>query len=115
MAISADNLAIVLSHLIDNAERHRATRIDIVAERKDSVLIIRFSDDGDGIDPDIRDHVFEPFYTTARISGGTGMGLAIARTMLRAHGGGIALADAERGTSFELDLPRAGAFAGRGS
>ena len=112
VAISADNLAIVLSHLIDNSERHGASRIDIVAEQRDGALAIRFGDDGDGINPDIRDHVFEPFYTTARASGGTGMGLAIARTMLRAHGGSIALGDAEHGASFAIDLPRAGTSSG---
>ncbi|MEM9107502.1 MAG: HAMP domain-containing sensor histidine kinase, partial [Pseudomonadota bacterium] len=86
VAISADNLAIVLTHLIDNAERHGASRVDIVAHRNGSILTIRFRDDGTGISPEISDDIFEPFYTTARASGGTGMGLAISRTLLRAHG-----------------------------
>lgn len=105
VAISSDNLAIVLSHLVDNSERHGSTRVDIVARRDGPTFTLRFQDDGSGIGADIRKDIFEPFYTTARAAGGTGMGLAIARTMLRAHGGSIVLGDAENGASFVIELP----------
>ena len=49
--------------------------------------------------------VFEPFFTTRRETGGTGMGLQIVRSMLEAHGGRIALLPSEAGASFELIVP----------
>lgn len=63
------------------------------------------SDDGPGIPPSIRDHIFEPFYTT-KGKAGTGMGLAIVYGAVRANGGGLRLDTEEgRGTSFEIYLP----------
>jgi signal transduction histidine kinase len=105
VAISEENLVIVLSHLADNAARHGARGVDMDAQRDGDLLHIGFADDGDGIDPAIRDRIFEPFYTTGRGSGGTGMGLAIARTMLEAHGGSIRLGRTDPGAAFDITLP----------
>ena len=54
-------------------------------------------DDGPGISPGNRPHVFDPFFTTRRESGGTGMGLAIVASLLAAHGGSIALVSPPEG------------------
>ena len=54
---------------------------------------IRVSDDGPGISSGNKAQVFEPFFTTRRDSGGTGMGLAIVQTLLLAHGARITLED----------------------
>ena len=106
LGISAENLRIVLSHLADNALRHGATRLSIDAEREGEFVQLDIRDDGQGISPNNRARIFDSFFTTRRDSGGTGMGLAIVRAMLEAHGGAISLVDSERGAHFRLMLPR---------
>jgi two-component system OmpR family sensor kinase len=66
--------------------------------------ILRVSDNEPGISSGNLERVFEPFFTTARERGGTGMGLAIARSPLRAYGGKIEV-QAGVGATFELRLP----------
>jgi signal transduction histidine kinase len=105
VALSMEAFAIVLGHLADNSAQHGAGRLDLSASRVGNGLRIVVADDGKGISPGNRDKVFEPFFTTRRESGGTGMGLGIAKSMLEAHGGRIALLPAERGASFELIVP----------
>jgi signal transduction histidine kinase len=68
-------------------------------------MLITVADDGEGVSPNNRSQIFDSFFTTRRDSGGTGMGLAIVRAMLDAHGGAIRLTEAERGTAFELTIP----------
>ena len=60
------------------------------------------ADDGPGISPGNRAHVFEPFFTTRRDSGGTGMGLTIAANLLAAHGCTIRLCETGPGAAFEI-------------
>jgi signal transduction histidine kinase len=105
--ISEENAAIILSNLADNAMRHRSTRIDIFAIRKGNLLLVKFSDNGEGVSANNRAHIFDSFFTTRRESGGTGMGLAIVRAMLDAHGGTIRLLDSDQGTAFQLAIPLA--------
>jgi signal transduction histidine kinase len=63
------------------------------------------SDDGPGISEANRAHVFDPFFTTHRDHGGTGMGLTIARALLHSHGGTIELLPSEKGARFRLTIP----------
>jgi signal transduction histidine kinase len=105
--MSEENLAIVLSNLIDNAMRHGATRIDLVAARQESMLIVTATDNGEGVSPNNRSRIFDSFFTTRRDTGGTGMGLAIVRAMLDAHGGAIRLLASDRGAAFEISIPLA--------
>ncbi len=107
VAISAENAQIVFGHLIDNAGRHGATRVRIETRREGELLCVKLSDDGAGISSGNRERVFDPFFTTRRAQGGTGMGLGIVRALLRAHGGDIALGECEAGASFVLTLPAA--------
>lgn len=101
----ADDLRIVLSHLADNAVHHGATTlgIHVIRQRGHVELVVR--DDGTGISPNNRARIFDSFFTTRRESGGTGMGLAIVRAMLQAHGGGIELVEADRGAAFCISMP----------
>jgi signal transduction histidine kinase len=62
-------------------------------------------DSGIGLDPDVRDKIFDPFYTTK--PGGMGMGLSISRSILEAHGGRLwATAKDGPGALFHFTLPR---------
>jgi signal transduction histidine kinase len=51
--------------------------------------------------------MFEPFFTSRRADGGTGLGLPIARSLLAASGATIAAARSDKGARFELSLPKA--------
>lgn len=105
VALSMEAMAIILGHLADNSLQHGAKRLDLSAARVGSSLRIVVSDDGRGISAGNRDKVFEPFFTTRRETGGTGMGLGIVRSMIEAHGGRIALVPSSGGASFELVVP----------
>lgn len=105
VAISPENLRIVLSHLADNASRHGAGRFIVDAQWDGGMLRLDIRDDGQGISPNNRAQIFDSFFTTRRDSGGTGMGLAIVQAMLTAHGGSIALVESEQGARFVMRLP----------
>jgi signal transduction histidine kinase len=107
MRISEENAAIILSNLADNAVRHGSTTLDLSATRQGHLLSVKVSDNGEGVSPNNRTQIFDSFFTTRRESGGTGMGLAIVRAMLDAHGGAVRLLDSEQGTAFELTIPLA--------
>ena len=95
----------IFGQLIRNASEHRATVVMVDATPDGETLVVRVADNGSGISPGNRDRVFEPFFTTRRESGGTGMGLQIVRSMLAAHGGSIRLLPTELGAAFELRVP----------
>jgi two-component system sensor histidine kinase FlrB len=61
------------------------------------------SDDGPGVPEALRERIFEPFFTTR--ARGNGIGLAIVRSVVEAHRGGVSLADSARGATFVIDLP----------
>lgn len=82
-------------------------RVATFAEGSDWV-IIDVTDSGDGIPDHVRDHIFEPFYTTKPRSEGTGMGLAVSRRIVTSHGGTLSLAgERGRGAVFRIRLPAA--------
>jgi signal transduction histidine kinase len=68
---------------------------------------VRIHDNGEGIDPALRDRIWNPFYTSKEH--GTGLGLPITKRIVEAHGGEIELASSpESGTEFVLTFPKAG-------
>ena len=85
--------------------------LEISARREEDLLRIKVADNGEGVSPNNRSQIFDSFFTTRREKGGTGMGLAIVRAMLDAHGGAIRLLDSKPGTAFELTIPVADAAA----
>ena len=101
----------MLFNLIQNAIRHTPADGSVVvrAAPAGDAVEIEVADTGDGIAADDRDRVFEPFFRggtqAARPSDGAGLGLAISRAIVEAHGGRIWLADAPRGTSVRFSLP----------
>jgi signal transduction histidine kinase len=71
-------------------------------------VLLRISDNGEGMDEHTRQHAFEPFYTTKAVGDGTGLGLATVHGIVSQAGGYIRLqTELRRGTTFELLLPRA--------
>ena len=92
-----------LANLIGNAVAYGGTaRVTLLGEgRPGSGVVVQVEDSGPGIPPDELDRVFEPFHRVEgsrnRETGGTGLGLPIARNILRAHGGDVALANLDGG------------------
>jgi signal transduction histidine kinase len=105
LRMSDENIRIVLSNLADNAARHGATRLGVAGRRQGETLRLEVADDGEGVSVDNRPRIFDSFFTTRRERGGTGMGLAIVRAMLGAHGGSIRLLDRDHGAAFEVIIP----------
>ncbi|APE44798.1 hypothetical protein BOO69_16375 [Sulfitobacter alexandrii] len=95
-----DDLVAVLRQLSQNAAGHGADRItlDWAGGR------LRVSDNGRGVAEGDRARLFDPFFTTTRAQGGTGMGLAIVRALIGAHGGTIAHLPAPGGAVFEISF-----------
>jgi signal transduction histidine kinase len=68
-------------------------------------LALEVTDDGPGVPIGDRDHIFDPFFTTKEPGAGTGLGLAVCRSIIAAQGGTIALSPCDRGARFRLTLP----------
>lgn len=95
----------VLSNLGHNAAAAGASRIQVLAGSSDEELTITVADDGPGLPPKALANLFQPFAGAGR-GGGTGLGLAIARELMRAHGGEVTLLKSDAaGTTFRLRLP----------
>ena len=108
-----EKLQRVLFNLIQNAIRHTPADGSVVVRAQPCAagIEIEISDSGDGIAPDQREHVFTAFYRggvdAARTGDGAGLGLAVSRAIVEAHGGRIWLADSPRGTRVRFNLPAA--------
>jgi signal transduction histidine kinase len=101
-----DQLYRVFANLGRNAQQAGATAIGVRAEAADDTVVVEISDNGPGLSPRARENLFKPFAASGR-SGSTGLGLAIARELARAHGGELGLVKSDGdGTLFRLELPR---------
>jgi two-component system sensor histidine kinase KdpD len=98
----------VVTNLLENAARHapRDSTIRVGARlRGDGVLSVFVEDEGLGISPSDRSHVFEPFWR-GEGSSSSGVGLAICKAIVEAHGGSITIDTGPgRGTAFVFTLP----------
>ena len=101
----------VFNNLISNALRHTPAggRIEVRARRAGSGVEVTVCDSGEGIRPEDIPNVFESFYrgekSRSRATGGAGLGLAIARGIVRAHGGEIRVESQPGNTRFIFTLP----------
>lgn len=87
--------------------------ISVAGRRENGWVRIEVADTGPGLPERARKHLFEPFSGSAK-SGGVGLGLAIARELVRGHGGDLQLVKSDvGGTTFRIDLPDRAAAAGR--
>ncbi len=100
-----------LANLLDNAIRYgRRATVDV--RDTPEQIVLRVLDEGPGIQPDELERAFEPFFrgetSRNRETGGTGLGLGIARNIARAHGGELTLQNRPAGgLEARLTLPRA--------
>jgi signal transduction histidine kinase len=99
----------VLFNLIQNAIHHTPAdgSVTVSAETVNGGIEVEVADTGDGVPADQRDRVFDPFFRgdEARHHAGAGLGLAISRAIVEAHGGRIWLEDAPVGTRVRFSLP----------
>lgn len=102
LPLAKSGLVIVLGHLAENAVEAGAKTLTLASGQDDDGPWVTVEDDGPGISTGNAAQVFEPFFTTRRDMGGTGMGLAIVHTLLLAHGGQIALEDGDGGARFRV-------------
>ncbi len=106
LPLPVEAAGIVFANLAENASQNGATSLTIKASDEGRRMTIQVRDNGRGIADGNRDRVFEPFFSTRRDDGGTGMGLGIVRAMLASHGGSIELLDSGKdGTTFQIILP----------
>jgi len=97
------------SNLVENAVKY-GTRARVSLAKQADTLIVTIDDDGPGIPTAELDRVFDPFYrleiSRSRETGGTGLGLTVARSTIRAHGGDVELANRSGGgLSVTVTLP----------
>jgi len=78
--------------------------IKIQTKLKDKMAVIHYSDTGNGIPDEIKEKIFEPYFSTKK--SGMGLGLAIVKRIIEEHGGRITVQSKEgEGTTFEIELP----------
>lgn len=93
--------------LIDNAIKYGEDRVRVTLEKRDKHAVLRVNNSGKAIDPDRLAHIFERFYRAddARTVGGHGLGLSIARNIVRSFGGKIdVVSNGNDGTTFTVTL-----------
>lgn len=108
----AVHLRRALTNLIDNAIKYgERARVNVAS--RGGLAVFEVEDDGPGLPPGQQDNLFEPFIrlepSRSRLTGGTGLGLAVANTVAEVHGGRIELTNmVEGGLLARLTLPAAG-------
>jgi signal transduction histidine kinase len=115
-----DDLEQMITNLVNNAVRHADRLVRVAVDEHDDVVTLVVSDDGAGIAPEDRERVFDRFTrlddARGRDQGGAGLGLAITRSVVAAHGGNIVVREAATGgASFVVTLPASVAGSGGGT
>jgi two-component system sensor histidine kinase ChvG len=107
VAAPATTIESVVTILLQNARQVGASGAKVVGRLEDANVVLTVTDDGPGVPEADRDRLFEPFFTSRRASGGTGLGLPIARSLLEASHAGIELVESGQGAVFRVTLPAA--------
>jgi two-component system sensor histidine kinase FlrB len=102
---NAPSLVSAVLNLASNALQASAgdLELELLGRRVAGRAEIVVSDNGPGVPDPIRERIFEPFFTTR--ARGNGIGLAIVKSVVEAHAGGVRLAQSPRGATFVIDLP----------
>lgn len=98
----------VWTNILDNAIDAMGGQGDIRirASARDADVVVEICDNGPGMPPEIRERIFEPFYTTKGPGSGTGLGLHISHNVVARHGGRISVRSQPGETCFEVVLPQ---------
>ena len=107
LLLDTERMLRVLINLVDNAYKacSRGGCIDVDARKVGDNLCISVKDNGIGMDSETQGHIFDPFYSKSE-RGGTGLGLHIVRTVVKAHGGSVDIQSGRgEGTEVTLTLP----------
>jgi signal transduction histidine kinase len=105
VAVPLAAIETAIGGLIENSRQAGATRIELASHLAADHIHVVVADNGPGIPPGDRSRIFEPFFTSRRATGGTGLGLPIVRSLLSASGAMIDLLDETDGAAFKLRLP----------
>lgn len=107
--VAPERIVRVLVNLVQNALQHTPPggRVAVRVRAAAGLVVVDVADTGSGIAPEHRMRIFEPFFRgdPENVRHGCGVGLAIARLVVDAHGGQLGLVDAEIGTCVRLTLP----------
>ena len=99
----------VWANLIDNAidAAPESGRVEVTATRQRDAVVVSVVDNGPGVPAELGERIFEPFFTTKEMGQGTGLGLDIARRLVRQHDGQIEVDSRPGRTEFRVTLPGA--------
>jgi signal transduction histidine kinase len=99
----------VWTNLIDNAldalEIKGKGRLEISTKHSGDIVQVFVTDDGPGIEPEIKSRIFDPFFTTKEIGKGTGLGLDVVSRIVRQHRGSIEVESGDGKTTFAVCFP----------
>jgi signal transduction histidine kinase len=95
----------LLTNALDSLEENG--RVEIRLETREQMAVLSVADNGCGMDGNVLEHIFEPFFTRRRAGQGTGLGLSICYRIVSDHGGTIEAASpgAGQGATFIVRLP----------
>lgn len=97
----------LLLNAADAIDDEKGGRIEIEVTREEDEVVLRVSDDGCGMSPEVQARCFDLFFTTKGVGEGSGLGLSVVYNMVTNHGGRIELTSAPgRGTTIRVRLPR---------
>lgn len=112
LSVAADpaRLEQVVGHLLTNAYRYGGPAVVVEAEEDDRHVVVTISDNGPGVPPEAQPSLFDPFTRSGAVAhpDASGIGLAVCRQLIQAHGGRIWYEDAPGGARFRFSLVRAG-------
>ncbi len=105
--VHAAELNQVWTNLIDNAISASGDggTVTLRTRRSGDYFCVELEDDGPGVPADVRDRVFDAFFTTKEPGEGTGLGLDIAKRIVARHRGDLRLKDSDGGATFQVLLP----------
>ena len=98
----------IVSNLVNNAVKYCLSYISVTLKTDDTQLFLTVANDGNIIPMDLREKIFEPFFhidTTEHSTSGTGIGLALARSLAELHNGHLCMGDEADMNVFVLTLP----------
>jgi C4-dicarboxylate-specific signal transduction histidine kinase len=96
----------LLANAADAMEGQKNSCINITIQQVERNALIRVSDNGPGVKPEVVDRIFDPFFTTKGVGKGTGLGLAICSKIMANHDGRLYLDQTyDQGACFVLELP----------